>query len=240
MRAAVLVVGQMRTWSTCIHTFKWHIARQLNCDLDFYVSTVQDSETASADLIGTHFPQSKLVVEAKAFQPDLAEIPEPVRFEPYARSVPMQAVLRQLWQLNEAWRLFSLYDEGQYDFIIRTRPDLFFHSFKMPEDYPSDWEAWTPWWGRFGGLNDRFAIMGWRSAKAYFQTFQKLETLLQAGCPIHPESLIAGSIWEAGCHNLPRLKVEFSTLRMTGEMRPPEISPIDLAHAGMRNLTEGE
>ena len=43
--------------------------------------------------------------------------------------------------------------------IIRLRADLWFHSqVKLPRLLPL--EVCTPWWGRYGGVNDRFAVMG--------------------------------------------------------------------------------
>ena len=67
-----------------------------------------------------------------------------------------------------------------------------------------------------------------------FQTFAKLQKLIDAGCPIHPESLVKASLRDGYCIVRDNLAVEFSTLRKTGEMRPPEISAIDIAHAGLR------
>lgn len=236
MRAAVLLVGQMRTWETCLHTFKWHVARHFDHPLDFYISTVDDDQAESAKLTDKHFPGSLVRIDVKT-QPTIPEPHEPVRFEPYARSVPVQGVLRQLWQLNEAWKFFVNNDGREYDIVIRSRPDLFFHSFQMPDKRMSQYAAYTPWWGRFGGVNDRFAVLGWSAARAYFETFANMDDLLRKGCPLHPESLVAASMWDYGCAVHTNLKAEFSTLRMNGEMRQPEIGPIDLAHAGMRVLT---
>ncbi|NBW23278.1 MAG: hypothetical protein EBR82_86570 [Caulobacteraceae bacterium] len=233
MRVAVILVGQMRTWETCLHTFKWHVARKFECPMDFFVSTVQDEQMASAELIRLHFPEARLEIDAKESQPQIPEPTELVRFEPYARSVPVQAVLRQLWQLSEAWKFFNRFDDGQYDIVIRSRPDLFFHSFQLPERMPGKFDALTPWWGRFGGINDRFAIMGWNAARAYFTTYDRLYHLLPIGCPLHPESLVAGSLALDDCTTTTALKAEFSTLRLTGEMRAPEISGIDLAHCAL-------
>lgn len=237
MKAAILLVGQMRSWATCLHTFKWQVVRHFDDALDFFISTVNDEQAAeSVELTTKYFPRSRVHIDIK-IQPEIEEPFEPVRFEPYARSVPVQGVLRQLWQLNEAWKFYKDRDEGQHDVIIRSRPDLFFHSFSMPDRMPGQFAALTPWWGRFGGVNDRFAIMGWAAARAYFTTFEKMPELLEKGCPLHPESLVAASMWDYGCAIHTDLKVEFSTLRMNGEMRQPEIGPIDLAHAGMRTLT---
>jgi hypothetical protein len=175
--------------------------------------------------------------------------------EPYAISVHPQAVLRQLWQLQKCWELFHARGTREpfktytadlidgrventkevpspldYDVVIRCRPDLWFHSYQhlktlaMGHRYTES--AWIPWWGRFGGINDRFAVMGTAAAGHYFRTYHKIPHLIANGCPLHPESLLAGSLGD--CF-IEELFAEFSTLRTNGEMRGPEISTIDLA-----------
>ncbi len=156
----------------------------------------------------------------------------PYTHEPYAISVHPQAVLRQLWQLEQGWRLFvrtSAIEE--YGYVIRCRPDLWCHSIEMPHfgDGCALNGAWVPWWGRFGGVNDRFAILGRFAAQHYLTTYSATSCHAANGCPIHPESLVAASLEANGCASN-RLFAEFSTLRSNGEMRMPEISSIDLAH----------
>jgi len=232
MSSVIIVTGQMRTWKTCAHTFKWHVARHLPQPLHFYFSTVEDEDAMSHMITGGLFGSTS-VAKVEPSQPEIPEPAEPVRFEPYARSVPMQAVLRQLWQLQNGWELYCDMPAKDPEVFVRLRPDLFFHS--CEQNYmPLVNEALTPWWGRFGGINDRFAIMGSHAASEYFQTFAKLQKLIEAGCPIHPESLVKASLREGYCIVRDNLAVEFSTLRKSGEMRPPEISAIDIAHAGLR------
>src|SRR5690606_40937404 len=88
--------------------------------------------------------------------------------------------------------------------------------------------ALTPWWGRFGGVNDRFAILGYHAACAYFTTYSRAQAFLESGCPLHPESLIKASLEAAGCRFDDTLDVSFSTLRANGERRFPEIMLQDL------------
>jgi hypothetical protein len=136
------------------------------------------------------------------------------------------AVARQLWQLQRTWNAFPL---GDYDLIVRIRPDLWFQSFDMPRSFVvSDETAIVPWWGSFGGINDRFAFLGARAAKAYFTTYGAAIELMDAGCPFHPESLIAARLEFSGIRISRTLSSEFGTLRTTGEMRPPEISAPDM------------
>jgi hypothetical protein len=233
MSTAVFITGHMRTFATCAHSLKWSVLRHYAWDeLEFFISTVNDEQAESWKLIDKLFPGAPVRVRVEPSQPELPEPVEFVRFEPYARSVSVQAVLRQLWQLNQAWLHYSERVEPPHDVFIRTRPDLFWHSFKQPHQ-PDVNEAYVPWWGRFGGVNDRFAVMGSYAASHYFRTYQKIETLMKSGCPLHPESLIAASLWDGDCIIRDTLKAEFSTLRLDGTARGPEITPIDMAHAQM-------
>jgi hypothetical protein len=179
-------------------------------------------------------------------------------FEPYAISVHPQAVLRQLWQLERCWDLFkSRAQIEEYGTIIRARPDNYFRSFAWPHSdlttqrldecgrpsgsmvfgIPSEF-AFTPWWGRFGGINDRFALLGSKAAEYYFTTYTRLTDLLAKGYPLHPERLIYASLIEAGCAVDDTLKAEFSKMIWDygtnhGTFRDPEITMIDLAHLAL-------
>lgn len=230
MSTAVLISGHMRTFKVCAYTQRWHVIRHFE-QPHFYVCTVADDQAEDWKMLQKLYPGAPIEVCVVPRQPDLPEPTETIRFEPYERSVPVQAVLRQLWQLNEAWKHYVAVGKSHKHFV-RIRPDLFFQSFRKPEFILRN-DAFTPWWGRFGGVNDRFALLGEVSAEAYFTTFAKLEALLAAGCPLHPESLVKASLIEARCELSDHLAAEFSTLRLNGECREPEISNIDLAHAGL-------
>ena len=157
--------------------------------------------------------------------------------EPYAISVPPQAILRQLWQLNQAWAHFVTATQAHgrqisdYTSVLRVRPDSYFHSF----DSRNIWEpcAHTPWWGRFGGINDRFALLSLGAAEAYHTTWRHLDQLIAAGCPLHPESLIKQQLYDRGIMLFDNLRAEFSTHKLIDgqlHLRSPEITASDIAH----------
>lgn len=233
MSTAIIMTGHARTFATCIHTLKWHVLRHY-ADPAFYVSTIkdEDSEPMQAALRKL-FPGAPVNMEAIDAQPELPEPAEPVRFEPYARSVPLQAVLRQLWQLEHGWKLYQRLGRETERTFIRVRPDLFFHSFEAPPAQIDDDKCYTPWWGRFGGINDRFAVMGEYAAGMYFTAFSHIQHAQAAGCPLHPESLVKAAMVMRDCVVVDRLKTEFTTLRKDGQHRQPEIMPWDLAHAAL-------
>lgn len=222
----------MRSFKTgCAHTFRWQVMRHFK-DPAFYVSTVKDEDAEDYKMLHDLFPGAPVHVDIVDSQPDIPEPAEPVRFEPYARSVPLQAVLRQLWQLERGWLLWERNKRASESVVIRTRPDLFFHSFKHPGAMSPN-EVSTPYWGRFGGVNDRFAVMGETAARHYFTTYGKLTKLQRAGCPLHPESLVLASLEDGGCDHYANLATEFTTLRKDGTSREPELGPVDLAHISL-------
>jgi hypothetical protein len=231
-RADVILTGHMRTFTRCLHSQRWHVYRHYDVAA-FYVSTVQDEDTDGAlSLLRQLYPDTPVHVDIVTEQPTLPEPVETVRFEPYARSVPVQAVLRQLWQLERGWALRQEAGWG-VPIVIRMRPDLFFHSFSRP--YVEEDFAQTPYWGRFGGVNDRFAILGQKAAPYYFKTICALDYLLEGGCPLHPESLVKASLEQGGVTVMDTMQTEFSTVRKNGEVRPPEISHMDLCHCGLND-----
>lgn len=232
MSTAVIMTGHARTFATCIHTFKWHVARHY-ADPSFYVSTVRDEDSAGMEpLLRKLFPSAPVYIEQIEAQPNIPEPAEPVRFEPYARSVPVQAVLRQLWQNERGWELYKRTATVEAKTFIRVRPDLYFHSLSNPPlGDPFPHTAFTPKWGRFGGVNDRFAIMGRAAAEYYLTAFSYMPTAMSAGCPLHPESLVMAAMELRGCNIDDSLSVQFSTWRKDGQHRPPEIMAVDLLDA---------
>lgn len=261
MKTAIILTGHMRSFERCLPTLHWHVFR-LFPGADFYVSTIKDQNSHKAELLREKYPNARVEIDVVDAQPEIPIPPgrngwKPGQFyghEPYAISVHPQQILRQLWQNQHAWEWFcskngSTLDtennqvrptENDYDLIIRCRPDLWFLSFAPPlsvmdDDFGTVGEsrAFTPWWGRFGGVNDRFALLGAKAAAGYFNALANLTALMAAGCPLHPESLVKASIEAAGCTVDDRLRAEFSTLREDGTMRPPEAPLADQVHAGM-------
>lgn len=226
MSTAVLISGQTRNFKECLPTLHWHVFRKL-VDPVFFVSVADDAQASDIYLLEGYY---KNVFIERVKQPELLE--PNARFAahaPYALASSIQGVLRQLWHLQRVW---EFYLERSIPFtasitFIRCRPDLWFQSF---EPFPKirQNESQMPWWGRFGGCNDRFAVLGLDAAKAYFTTFSQIDALLKLGCPLHPESLIKASLEEADQLINNHLVAEFSIIK-DGKRRFPEITFEDLA-----------
>ena len=51
-----------------------------------------------------------------------------------------------------------------------------------------------PEWGKYRGLNDRFAVMSAQSASAYCTRVDRIQQLIPEGRPFHSESFLAASV----------------------------------------------
>jgi hypothetical protein len=156
---------------------------------------------------------------------------------PYANAAPHPQLMMQHWYQNEVWKLYI--ESGPRDSeetIIRMRGDNFFHSFEFPGVMATRNQApgicHSPWFGRFGGINDRFAIMDRGGAEAYFTVYNVIPGLLEQGCPFHPESLSLAAMTSRKVRSRDTLKAEFSTMRLNGPMRFMETTATDIAHFG--------
>lgn len=241
MQTAVLISGQTRNFRECLPTLHWSVFRKLT-DPVFFVSVADDAQAADAYLLEGYY---KNVFIERVKQPEILE-PNP-RFAahaPYAIASSIQGIMRQLWHLNRVYEFYLENAKTPAAQFVRCRPDLWFQEFRPPmpsfsltlpsgaksaPSYEVEKVAFTPWYARFGGINDRFAILGPLAAAAYFTTFEKIDALLKSGCPLHPESLVKASLEEAGCAISDHLVAEFSIFK-DGKRRFPEIMMEDMAH----------
>lgn len=249
MKTAILYSGHMRTFAKTYANHRWMLHRHFP-GAHFFVSCVDDENAASAEMLLQHHPADRVHIE-KVAQPERIPLPEGCppeeswqrgtnfMHEPYAISVSPQGVLKQLWHLNRVWQFACDHGVQDFDRFVRVRPDIWFHSMgKAPDVVCSsaenpdelkalDWAA-VPWWGRFGGVNDRVAVMTSVAAQHYFTAFAKLDAIIRQGCPLHPESIIKAAL-ENVC--VVKLATEFSTIRNNGEVRGwmSETLPCDVA-----------
>lgn len=252
MKTAILISGQARTIAKCLPTQHWHVYRHFE-DLHFFI-VWQDEPNAVAgvklleDKYGKERVHAKLITDPT----DLPMIPlKDGAHAPYANAAPHPQLMMQHLYQEEVWKFYKEHN-GDAETVIRMRGDNFFHSFAMPREKFGDIvetsgnvvtmstskerqenTAYLPWWGRFGGVNDRFAIMGPRAAEHYFTVFSKIERLMkELNCPFHPESLLMASLEDGGVIIDESLRAEFSTQRLDGKVRLylGEVLPPDMAN----------
>lgn len=245
MSTAILISGQLRTFAQCWPTQHWHVLRHF-ADPHFFVTVQHTPDCQGIDQLVADYGADRVHADVRQ-DPDLSEHLTPelsaaYHLAPYANAAPAHQLLLQHWYQQEVWRHFlrccgaPAMSQTKFDTIIRLRGDLWFHSFEDPrlpgpDIHPR--ECFTPWWGRFGGINDRFAVMGPEAARYYFTVFERIPELLAAGCPFHPETLLKASLEIGNDPANETLRTEFTTFRADGRHRPPEIMPWDIAHCAL-------
>ncbi len=218
MKTAVLISGQLRTFKKCYPTQKWQIFRHYEPDIHFFVACCDDDQAGDSAILLADYENVEI-----CRLPDPDNLPDmPIQkgaFAPYANATSHPKLMLQHWGNKKVWEFFaSKADVESFDTVIRIRPDLWIHRFSVPVD-PSPGECFCPWWGKFGGINDRLAVMGPSAAFSYFNTFDVIPVLLDKGCPFHPETLVAESMRQNGILIQNNLGTEFSTERMDGSRR---------------------
>ena len=229
MSTAIIYSGQARTIAQCLPTQHWHVFRHFT-DLHFFIVWQNEpNAVAGVKLLEAKYGKERVHAKLIADPQDLPRVPLiKGAHAPYANAAAHSQLMMQHWYQNEAWKWFV--EQGQTDamHVIRMRGDNFFHSF-TPTPVSAN-RVLSPWWGRFGGINDRFALMHAGAASAYFTVYEKLNDLLADGCPFHPESLLLAAIQKGGVMSDDTLRTEFTTKRLVGGDRAPEIMAPDIAH----------
>lgn len=221
MATAVIIAGQARSFERVWRNQYWMVYRKVP-DPYFFVSVADDADASKMDLLKDRFP-GKVFIE-KVIQPTIPEPKGSFDHGAYPPSAPVQGILRQMWALNQGWKFFdkmSSPDGLRFDRFLRIRPDLHFHKFEWPKDcYPS--QCLTPWWSRWGGINDRVAVLGALAAEFYFTAFEKVSAMLKDGAPLHPESLMLEALEREHVVCSPTLNAFFTTVRKDGSTIPPD------------------
>ena len=248
MTTAVIISGQARTFARCFASLQWQVFSKLK-NPQFFVSVADDADAYTVETtLRQHYAKgstSPKIVAEKVTQPTLPEPPMiHTAHAPYAITPtttpgvgPLQGILRQLWHLSRAYKFAMENGAGDCDVFVRCRPDLHFHRFVMKKEYMAHTATVTslhdiacvPFWGGYGGVNDRFAYLGSRAAKAYFETYDNLPAMLADGIPFHPETLVGAALERAGCHISRTLCAEFGMLRPSGEFVHMQVLPGELA-----------
>lgn len=202
MKAAILISGQCRTLDVCLPNLKAQIFRHFP-EADLWVSVASGADAVQADLFTTLGMNVRLLEVVE--QPVLDERDYRQRSEGGLYSIGegstdttiVQRILRQAWHLHRVYAHAAASGED-YDAYIRLRPDQWFVFGAAGFPIITPETAAIPWWGGFGGVNDRFAMLGTAAAKAYCW-WPNLDALLAGGCRFHPETLTKVALESAGC-----------------------------------------
>lgn len=235
MKTAVIIAGHVRSFRWVFDSQYWHVLRKLP-DPHFFCSVVDDQYANDLDRLGERYDSSRIFVEKIPAQPDCiaelgldsAKLDAATKFAPYALAphANPQTILRALWHQTRAFKfarnaIFELGNEDDFGLWVRHRPDLFFHRFDLPDVAPAD--VCIPYWGGYGGINDRFAVMGHEAAVWYFNTYLHVPSLLKTGAPMHPETLSGAALDAAPVKVRQTMIAEFTGIRppnAAGQLEP--------------------
>jgi hypothetical protein len=233
LSTAIFISGHTRTFGipAVYDSQRWHVFRQCH-DPHFFCSVVDDEQASALDQLTRDYGADHVFIEKIKAQPDCeAEVARLCRWSveslrartahaPYALAphASPQTIFRSLWHQQRAFQFFHecLPDQAKRDTFsrfIRHRPDLFFHRLEMPRVVLVS-DAFLPFWGSYGGINDRFAILGVQAAIRYFNAYSALPRLLREGCPLHPETLSGAALEGPGVIVRPTLIAEFTGVRL--------------------------
>lgn len=226
MKTAVLYSGEARTFARCFDNQYWHLLRKLE-EPEFFVSVADDADADDMTrMLLTRYPSDRIHFE-KVVQPTLEEPAENPNFLGFKRSVPVQAILRQLWHLQRVWKFAEPVRTGDCERILRLRPDLAFTRFDWREN-PWGVDCRTPWWGNWGGTNDRLAFLSNLGAAVYFTTHERVANYLAEGCPLQTEALLRASLEDFKIIVHRDLATEFVRVRKGGKPEPTDITMVDV------------
>ena len=215
MKHAIFYSGQARTFSNCFYNQHWQVLRHLE-DPEFFICVADDAQAPSMELLYKRFPKDKVHINIVK-QPEFPEsdfLEDKNLHSAYPRSSKMLSVLRAFRFYQEVWKMGSkrCFDEGAT--VVRIRPDLWFMDFSLPGNLISPYDCYTVPWGSFGGINDRFAVMGHVAADGYFNTLSFFQKLADMGCPLHPETMTKASVELVGGGCKQTLLADYRTRRL--------------------------
>jgi len=232
LKVTAIYTGQTRSFKKVWANQIYHILGKFP-GLRVVCSMADDAEAEDMRIIQREMPDVPFFME-KVVQPEMPKgaLPKLCEFHcGYPPSSEPESIWKQLWALNRGWDFAKSIPEIQdTDIYIRIRPDLSFLRAEWIEDSKyRDPLCLTPWWSRWGGINDRFAFLNHQAAEAYFTTVTRLPIIMATKCPPHPESIMMQSLRMRGIEPDDSLTVEFMTIRKDGTFVPCDISSVDLA-----------
>lgn len=228
-KTAILISGQCRTLDVCFKSLKSQVL-DFFPEADVFISAAMDNDTGSI-IAFDELPEGKKFAEV-IDQPTLDEKSYLSRSiggeycigEGPQDTTAVQRILRQAWNLRRVFDMAR--DHGDYERFIRVRMDQWFHVGCKGTPELQGQYALVPWWGSFGGVNDRFAIMDAVTTDSYCW-FPYLDDFLDDGCRFHPETLTAWAIRASGTP-IYHHPIVSATIKRQGQklmVRPPEFLP---------------
>jgi hypothetical protein len=125
-----------------------------------------------------------------------------------------------IYQLSSLKMLAKMIIKQKPDVVILLRPDLYYHdsflnTVKLQLEMPSFYAS-IPEWQWFGGLNDRFAVLGYEAFLVYANRLDYVfEFLEKKQKSLHSEKFLWHTLVHHGIHITPT-KIRASRIRVNG------------------------
>jgi len=129
----------------------------------------------------------------------------------------LKNLLRQFYSLNAVTDLL-VQEKTRFDLVIYSRADL---RFEMPLEIPRirPRALYTPWFERYHGLNDRFAMGDLETMIAYGRRQSMIRQFCkEMGCPLRAEGFLLWYARKQGLHTPHLQSINFSRVRSNGEV----------------------
>lgn len=137
--------------------------------------------------------------------------------------VSLRNLIRQLYSLQCVTDL--LVESGErFDLVIYSRPDIGFRSMlKMPKIRPNT--LYTPWFDKYRGLNDRFAMGDFETMVKYGSRFSMMRHFCEeTGSPLHSERFLLWYARQQGFRTADLTSIDFCRIRANGSIKAPDLS----------------
>ena len=130
--------------------------------------------------------------------------------------VSLRNLVRQLYSLKEVTGILLRANE-QFDLVIYSRADLRFErKVEIPKIRPGT--VYTPWFDKYRGLNDRFAMGDFATMIKYGQRYSMIQQYCQeTGHPLHAERFLLWYSKKQGLRNVDLTSIDFCRVRANGK-----------------------
>ena len=127
----------------------------------------------------------------------------------------LKNLMRQLYSLEQVTSLL-LAEKEPFDLVVYSRADLRFErKVEIPRIRPRT--LYSSWFGKGGGLNDRFAMGDLETMVKYGQRGQLARRYCEeTGKPLHAERLLLWSAKKQGLRRADLTTIDFSRVRANG------------------------
>ncbi|WP_153099509.1 hypothetical protein [Paraburkholderia hayleyella] len=108
-------------------------------------------------------------------------------------ALPIDSALLVMWH-EIAYGAEKIPDLLQYEWVMRTRYDIFFHHQYLPELNGNDRDIWLPGQMSWSGSNDMICVGAPKEFLQYAQTFQRIKYIVAVEGIVVPEAVLARSL----------------------------------------------